>query len=774
MLSRNVKAWADNFYFKGVGLPVQDIPESDEVKVQEEYLEFFAHPVASILHRTMDTDLTVDEVKMFMFAVSQSKIVSPYYLIPVIDSLPGVGKREESEELSDFLNRVSSYCEANLHVVYMACTKNNTFKAYADRRSLTVGTFPNKPIVLGKEKSFKQPPILKRLIDIPPSSLNDYCILALKSAVSSGIVNEAELRKEKYSIVQDGKVVQSYVTAISPELPSYFVRKLIADLPQATIASAPSQYHAALDYAEDHASEYRVALHELRDIMDTIIEDDEPQLNDKIVMEYLHERFDIPITDLQEVVLIPTAKKLYTSSYLLSGQERNMSAEEFVDYINDNQDAATGTLDELIEAFCREENFSTMQTVENLIRFINDEPLDTSVLNNEQFASTELTQPEVNPETVVLNFLDTNVHIGEGLKKLIRDAILYDKDVEVPTAIDILKPLELPSYILDSIVHAASTNRPAVIPKQEIEQEDVSDYLVRIGIPRTLATPIISGELPLQKMLQVESEKDPSIMDKTIYEYVNNLEHQDQDDFINSWLLSWIEENPDAGELTLYEFANHVDHVTFEDRLRTIDGMPEDLLQQIVNAVSGATAFTTPAVPTAKEILALEVSDNPNLSSMTVGEYLTGVPVDAISQFKDQLLNTPGMSHDMAEAVAAALSAGGEFGIPKSDVLAFIQSDKDILSEVSGWVTMTPRESDDKIYNIASKLILDVRTILNNTEGYEIRIDAIPTYHSMVKLMAATPAIMDNVIEFIENRKAEIKSTRLQDALEAVIQSLKE
>lgn len=513
LLSKEVTSWAKMYYYTSIGLKAPNsFSLSDEV-IKETYQSQFIKPVSVFLTGDESGTISDKDIASFMSSIRGIKIYGVFHLLNYLvenSYLTRCGSTEKSlKKCTEKFSQDATEC-------YGIVNGGKPFKCFRNDEGEILGSYGTPVLLLADTKYFSNGLNLNTLVSQSPTRLNDYSVQVLRNAVYGGIIEEGDLLLEKYIVPVDGKFEEKYITAITPELPSYYVRELISTLPEAFIKDKGNPYTAALEYAEQHQKDYPIALKELRKIFSKITVVEEPpkekpmELNDDIVLKYISDKYGASVEELREKLMVPTVKKLYTSPYLLNEESEKMSASEFIAYAAENPMSVSGTLDDILEAFCKEENFDKEDTVDNLIKFINDEPLlkrdiketvSDFISNNNIPAEMSLsefitgkTSTKSNEEKAVLTLEQTQL-FDELFIRVIKKVLAERKAVEFPTTESVVSRLKVPDKLREEIVKSLRTGSPIELPATEIDKATVVDYLIKKGISRVQAGKIANGEV---------------------------------------------------------------------------------------------------------------------------------------------------------------------------------------------------------------------------------------------------------------------------------------
>ena len=533
MLSTEIVVWAKQFFYESIGLSAPSvIPENLENEISQKYIQDFVRPVSMFLYGEVKDTLTAEDVNNFL--IHLKGVMKFANICHILGDLLAENKITYTGDLqSDLKSTKEKFLQGTAE--FYCCVKGGKpFIAYMKQNKL-FGTYPDNcnVIPLGNKTRFPRGLDLDSLSRQNPIMLSDFCIKALKTAVKEGILQEINLRREPYTIVKDGELTEDYVTAVTPELPSYFIRNLISSLPEATLREAPNMYVAAYDYAKNHPDNHQREIDELSRILKSMktrvySKEDAMVLTDEVVVKYLHDKYGIPCDVLESQIVVPTTERLYTSAYLLDDEHKNMSAEEFMEFVQESPMSVSGTLDEILLAFCNEENFDSNHTVKDLIHYINDEPFESApVAKEEKNISEILSQYKVESgcsgETTIDELIAGKKHvpvddadvtmscvndcpwIDDEFKDRLKEALFDEKPMNWPDVSTILADKKVPDYIMTALVTAEQTGRDVDIPRPEVTVEEVTDFLTKSGIPRVLASDISNGKLPTVTDADIES-----------------------------------------------------------------------------------------------------------------------------------------------------------------------------------------------------------------------------------------------------------------------------
>ena len=528
MLSNEVLSWYKQYFFTSMNREYEEPKPEMEQEITKCYERLFLKPMKTMCGVQIPTP---GEISKKLTTVRANGLLNPlHYLIVISDRM--LQTVSDIQDLGDRMTAAVDYVlENSQEEWFTAKDSTKPFIGYTSVARKPLVKFPVKVIALGRTKQFKNGLSLSSLAAKDPSRLRTCDITALRRAVDIGFLQASDLATCKYPIIIDGKCDMVTVNALYDKLPSYYVRRLLNSLSDVYKREAPTPYHAALEYAEEHEKEYTICLKELRQLVSecTIPDKVTVELNDEIVAEYIHKKYGIPIDDIKESVFTPTVEKLYTSSYFLDEESQNMSAEEFVEKVQEDPASVTGTLDELVLAACNQLKFDTNHTIAELVAFLNDEEMPAKATLQEQVKaykeanglSGDTTLDEFISQTkhkfvddaeVAMSLINSCDNISLNMKAAIRKGITTDEFVDFPSVHEHLRDYGLSEESIKVIDDSVKLGTPIVL-KGAISEDDVLYYLIQTGIPRTVAAQIVDGVVPNDS-----SERSDASIEKTVSE----------------------------------------------------------------------------------------------------------------------------------------------------------------------------------------------------------------------------------------------------------------
>lgn len=558
MLSPEVMMWAKNYYYTSVNRDVSydnklTNPEQEKF-ITSAYTISFINPMKLLLFGTEEADsLTSADIANGMEQLKKTKIYNPLHVLGKLADISVNGQKTltMSEAAEEFLKYYKT-----AFLLGKGCSE--PFVAYYDPKSKEYVGFDSREFFLVARTSNPGSMLhIDGIIRTSPLKLNDTCVAALRNMVKHNYINSETLPKVSYCVpVGDGKFETRDVNAADPAFPPYLLRKLISCLPPATLAEHETPYHAAYWFAKESGKDYDRELALLKGILN--VKDDEktveqknvgvpekPEesevLNDVNVFKYLEMKYGLPQDVIIEKITTPDIRTLYTSAYFLGEESKDMSAEEFMEYAAENSENCCGTLDELLRAVCRAEGFDTERSVEDLIRYINDEPMSTQKTLREQvqdYMQEEPIDPETTlqdfvkgiatltkePERIAIDFIRACPYIPKGIIAELCNSISNEVMMPETYSLSKLEALGVSSEMVTAIAIADKTGTKFVEPEHIFTEEDMTTYLVRSGYNRATATSLVETLLSnpssdkVNAYLVENQEPDPVVKRTTITE----------------------------------------------------------------------------------------------------------------------------------------------------------------------------------------------------------------------------------------------------------------
>lgn len=451
--------WAKSYYYTGNGLPIPD-PLDDWVEdsVARDYKNKFMEPLNRLKGTPTETLPSPEDIKTL------SQLASKYKIKGVMRYLPYMAHIADSS-LSWPANLEDSFAKlAKMRKVICQCQNGEPFIAFKDDN----GNIPEKPDFvheLGDLNRFPDGlPDVHALAREDWRTMNDFRIKAIQQAFAHGIINESELRVIPYAVPDGNKIVNVNTTAVDNRIPRYAIRKLINNLPTSTIDNAESVYHAAYNFCMKHPDMYQYELKDLRVIIKSVSTEEPVELNDETVIKYLNEVHGMNIDDLQQV-LKPNVQDFYMSTVLLSDEDTDMSAKDFVNKLT-TSDKAT-TLDSIVEKYCQASNIPLTCSIEQLLKHMTVEDADIDPLNQCRYTLCDYWEAgKIDADMTIDDFLElkTSKDGGDQITRLVNgdlDTIAY-----------------LKTKMVDANVYGDTLlkNLGIVIKQPEVNEEDAYMY----------------------------------------------------------------------------------------------------------------------------------------------------------------------------------------------------------------------------------------------------------------------------------------------------------
>lgn len=530
MLSKPVAMWAQAFLYRDLGLDIKPITESED-KILADYDSYFIKPLAKLAYKDENHEMTDSDLMSIMSQLKGTKICSLYHLLKPIS--------EQTVDGADFNERLQNgYNELKKKFVevYAIVKDGNEFITLADAKGNLAGIYPTENIViLGEKQKFKRALNFRSMIKKDPLTLTDFCIDAIRNAVNGGVVDVSELTSVNYVIPTANGFEDYMVTAVTPELPSYFTRSLIDQLPPAYIMEYESPYHAALDYASTHDN-YSKAHKELSRIIaeyntrnHTHYTKATNELTPDIAIKYLADYYNTDEELIRRTVSVPTFEKQYDMYEYLHEKYPDKSFPELRDLLPEDHQGVY--LEDLVLASLREYSLDENMTVMDYINFCRSDEDIIEVPNIRDWVARYIKEFNVNPKQTLAGFINNETFIdiddkeADAVDFVSRCPNIDDKrKVEIIDAMtgngtftDLcteLITLGVPGHIVSGVQTAKETGSTFVDKTTEINSDVVTDYLTQHGIPRVLANQLSEGN---QESLKTNIGKDD------ISSYLNNL-----------------------------------------------------------------------------------------------------------------------------------------------------------------------------------------------------------------------------------------------------------
>ena len=533
MLSKPVAMWAQAFFYKELKLAVLPIPEENADKVQQLYTEYFIKPLTKLAYGEERQTITDGDLMSLMSQMRNVKIHDIYHLLKPISA-----QKLNGAKFDDRLNSGYEALKKHYIDVYAIVKGGSEFLTLADGSGDLAGVYPEdvNVVVLGELQRFKRGLNLNSMIKSNPIQLTDFCIQAIHRAVDNDIVSVDDLYTTDYIIPTENGFERLMVNAITPNLPGYFTRTLIEQLPPAYVAEFESPYHAALQYASEHDN-LNQAYKELSKIVaayNTHKRQTEKEvtaeLTTDIAIDFLAEKYNIDKVILTQFLSVPTIDKQWDMYEWLHDKYPTKTVAELRSMLPEEHQGLY--IDDIILASLREYSIDPDITLMDYIAFCrNEEDANSSIRTIREWVADYAEEHNIDIKHSLEWFLNEgDMEESTASEEVIYDAINSCDNIAQERKADIIKALKgestlgdlnteliglgVPGDTIKLITDAKSTGTPFKAPSNEITNEVVADYLTQHGIPRVYASQLSEGS---QEPLKT------NITRKDISDYLSNI-----------------------------------------------------------------------------------------------------------------------------------------------------------------------------------------------------------------------------------------------------------
>lgn len=511
-MTPQVLAWYKVYYYTGLGLEVVPPEESEFAKTAEsDYDRLFVRPICKLFRlNSFEEFATNIKVRNIYKDLQKALPMWPY----VLNDLCECGDLV-STSVWDLATKLQ---EGTVQDIFTVQGNSKDFKVIIRKRDMIGHYPPYKLVRLGSCTRLKTDGhLLNSLANKDPFYLNDFAVEALKQGVENACIEEWALKKTVRPVPENGKIVTKAVNAVYPELPSYSVRNVINHLPDAYLKQGYDNiYVAALNFARE-TPEYSRCVEELSTICGS---QHSTELTDEVVLKYLEDKFGLDIPSLDSLVR-PTPQNLYSSAYLLDENAKSMTADEFLESINSGGDAAVGTIDEIIVAYCKEEGISTQCTIAQLIASFSEDETpkppekdaktlvdmlieakeSTGILRFGEYTVDDLITGRkhefIDDVDACFDLINGCANISDDIKADIKAALYDEKDISYPDIVTTLSSIKMDDKVLAALTLAHMTGGEFTPPTTEPTSEDLVVALTRNGLPRATAQSLVdTGNIP--------------------------------------------------------------------------------------------------------------------------------------------------------------------------------------------------------------------------------------------------------------------------------------
>ena len=552
------KSWADRYYYYSMGREVGDpVKDFGLETVEETYRNEFINPLKIMLRQDLNSELPQDVIsKTVMLLCNSNCTVWPYMLNYWIREGYFDGKKDTFQQnLKDCVERFT----VDHKLLYATTGYDATdIVVFGDKNNKPVGTYPYRVFTYIGMNSTVKGRLLKKLAEKDPTTLTNKQIILLRKAVEFGIMPETVLQTSSVLIPGPyGELTRMNVNIMSNGFPPAEIMQLINSLPSATIMEWGNDPYIALKhYVEETNLQDKSVLNYLNSIESHFDSRKMPvapvapvSLTDEDVKSYLAKQYGIVTDDLSKLNVgisqhMRTAVEMNPD--LLSG-----TASDLINAASDNanDDFVSGTLDEVILNYCKDEGIDTECSISQLIQYINEDiTIEPKTFENmaesyiartgNKFATLAEVAGIMSADEANLNateqFLINDSKITESLASGLLDIIKSDKFSETaPAGITdlvsyetLIDEIERAGKIDNKLANCLKNAKSSTLSSEDVANlhnaersaEDVAeeeksiaiDYIGRLGLPLPLMTKCINAIRTNAKVV-LEPEAAPDI-----------------------------------------------------------------------------------------------------------------------------------------------------------------------------------------------------------------------------------------------------------------------
>lgn len=407
-LSSFVKSWASQFYCRGLGLT--DAVKASDEEITTTYRKCFEDPAKAYLKTK---NLSPQDASMFLTSLKSQRLYAALFVLPLLK--PTADFTDWTQELK---NQVINF-KHTAKEWYCVCDGENAacMIQYVDVNGNILGCFPdgvtlipviplNTHGVNGDVRSY--------LSSKNPVTMTDQETKACKILFK----DSSELRSQPFQLINGSTEI---VTALDLVEYPYAVRKLLSELPPAFIAENGNDvYGAALKFVSAQPypdEEVKRWLEYNLDPQNFHTETITPvALDDETVKNYLIEKYGMN-PDLELKALFSTPANFMRMDKV-ADKVSESGFDAVVQEMSDDPNYMSGTLDEIITEYCKEENLSLDCTIAQLIHYINYECTITPPTATELLDSYIKDHPDFDTATSVSEFMSGTKHTPVDTKEL--------------------------------------------------------------------------------------------------------------------------------------------------------------------------------------------------------------------------------------------------------------------------------------------------------------------------------------------------------------------
>lgn len=378
-LNKAIYSWVRNYYYKDCGeTPPDVIPAENNDFYEEQYKRLFVAPVNLIL-KTLNQKADGITLNTVVSTFSVSKLKTWTRLIGDIAHMVF-----EKYDMSMYSNNISGALQKAIDVFEsatykrVACTLygSDVVMYYTKSDNKLLGNYDTSKFIITdlEETGVSTPYYLQYLARRSVTELDETQISLLRRAIKelpNGDNFIKELTTQLVPIPNGNEFVLTQVNALTENLPPSEVLRAIQHIPTATLAEHENNPYKALNSLKDSkwlgfsdkSKQYLSTLFGFSAEQSVMPVSSTNDLTDDVVLAYINEKFGTSYSSLSAAV--PQNVKSLLSNC-------SMITEDTFDAVVESDDYVTGTLDEIIANYCKEEGISLNCTIEQLLQILTD------------------------------------------------------------------------------------------------------------------------------------------------------------------------------------------------------------------------------------------------------------------------------------------------------------------------------------------------------------------------------------------------------------------
>ena len=403
-MTKAVLAWASLYYGKGVGCKFEPINGKESI-YEDAYNNYFLKPLKTMLGEDLDASM----INMAVTHMNnRATNVWPYILNEIADYFY-LSSGNFQKDFDSALQILKS--EYTKHIATAFPTRGTDIEIFIDKHNTIVGQYPYKLFVYPADCAahvngrYVADLLEKNLLLIPDADKQ-----LLTDMFEEGLLTNDNIRVQCTIPVANGGFQDVNTTIDDPRIPPTAVLQLINNLPSSLIAEHGNDSYAALRY---YASTVEVS---------------------ELVTWYLNVIADH-----------------FGDSLSITEDIENPGISTFEELSN-NPEYISGTLDELIENYCKDNSIDKNCTIQQLIDHIDhlptiepeslvsrvaadkaDRKLSGDTTLDEYISGTP--HKHVDDVDVALSCVEGNPCFPPEVQKAIKDCILSDEPYKVPAPV---------------------------------------------------------------------------------------------------------------------------------------------------------------------------------------------------------------------------------------------------------------------------------------------------------------------------------------------------